>query len=161
MVTGSSLCLQGIAEAHLGVRLDPIALRALLHDTGVPHLDPNKQIGPRPDLGAASYFILSSSAVAELGGHGSDLKLSIAPNPTSASAAIRFVAPGAAVARLALFDATGRCVRELAPRRGTDGAFSLTWDGRDASGRQLPSGVYFLRARQGQTEAVREVLLAR
>jgi len=161
MLTGSALCLQGIAAANLGVRLDPIALRAILHDTGVPHLDPMKEIGPRPNLAAASTFILTSSGVAQHDNLGGNLRLSVAPNPTPASAEILLAAPNATEVRLALFDATGRCLRELAPRHQSNGAFGLTWDGRDAAGRRLPNGVYYLRARQGATEAVRAILMAR
>jgi hypothetical protein len=161
MLTGSALCLQGIAEANLGVRLDPITLRALIHDTGVPHLDPTKEIGPRPDLGAASYYILNSAGVTQRGDRGSTLRLSVAPNPTPAATEILLAAPEAAEVSLALFDATGRCVRELAPRGASNGALCLAWDGRDAAGRRLPSGVYYLRARQGATEAIRAVLLTR
>ena len=46
-------------------------------------------------------------------------------------------------------------MRELPPA----GA-SLTWDGRDASGRPVPAGIYFVRARHdGRTENVRLVKL--
>lgn len=161
MLTGSALCLQGIAEAHLGLRLDPITLRAILHDTGVPHLDPAKEIGPRPDLAAASTTILNSAGVRAGGEPGTALRLSIAPNPTPAAAEIRLATPDAAEVSLAVFDASGRCVRDLLPRRAAGGAFGLTWDGRDAAGHGLPSGVYYLRARQGAAEAVRTVLLTR
>jgi hypothetical protein len=109
MVTGSALCLQGVAEANLGMRLDPIALRALIHDTGVPHLDPSKEIGPRPDLRAATYFLLNSAAVPQIGDLGRDPRLSIQPNPISAAVEIRFHSPGAGDVRLAFFDASGRC----------------------------------------------------
>jgi hypothetical protein len=59
MIVGSSLCLQGIAKAHVGYPLVPEDLRALLHDTGIPHLDPVKEIGPRPDLAAAVLEIMA------------------------------------------------------------------------------------------------------
>jgi hypothetical protein len=161
MVTGSALCLQGIAEANLGLRLDPITLRALIHNTGVPHLDPNKEIGPRPDLGAAINALLNSAAIFERGDLGNALRLTVDPNPTPAGAEIRFVSPNDGDLRLALFDATGRCVRLLAPRRLSTDAVGLTWDGRDSAGRPLASGVYYLRAQQGATRAARTILLAR
>jgi serine protease len=61
MIVGSSLCLQGIAKEHLGYPLRPEQLRAVLHDTGIPHLDPFKEIGPRPDLAAAAAVVLATS----------------------------------------------------------------------------------------------------
>jgi hypothetical protein len=161
MLTGSALCLQGIAEANLGVRLDPIALRALIHDTGVPHLDPNKEIGPRPDLGAAVDYLLNSASIRPGGDFGEALRLTVAPNPISSSAEIRFASPTPGDARLALFDASGRCVRILAPSRSGDGGFALVWDGRDVAGRRLANGVYYLRADQGAVSARRKILIAR
>ncbi len=61
MIVGSSLCLQGIAKSHLGHALPPEQLRAVLHDTGIPHLDPLREIGPRPDLAPAAEAILAMS----------------------------------------------------------------------------------------------------
>jgi len=58
MAAGSALCVQGIARQALGVPLTPVALRQLLHDTGIPHLG-TKLIGPRPDLGAAVEQLLN------------------------------------------------------------------------------------------------------
>ncbi len=52
MVTGSALCLQGIARQTLGHVLTPAELRQLITETGIPNLG-QKYIGPRPDLGAA------------------------------------------------------------------------------------------------------------
>jgi serine protease len=71
MVVGAALCLQGVALANLDGTFSPLALRALLHDTGVPHLDPTREIGPRPDLGAAVEQVLGMGA----------LKVVVAPGP--------------------------------------------------------------------------------
>lgn len=72
------------------------------------------------------------------------------PNPASGPATLElFLAGEAAQAGLpveaALFDTQGRRVRML--YRGTlpRGLTSLPWDGRDAAGRSLGPGLYFLR----------------
>jgi len=39
------------------------------------------------------------------------------------------------------------------------GAFSRTWDGRDARGRQLASGTYFLRLSAGGEIATQKLLM--
>ena len=59
MIVGSSLCLQGIARANLFRVLEPLELRSILHDTGIDHLDPSREIGPRPDLSEAAEMVLS------------------------------------------------------------------------------------------------------
>jgi len=68
-------------------------------------------------------------------------------------------APPAAVSEFALYDATGRRIEDLRARVArTGGMQSLTWDGRDQSGRRLPSGVYWLRLRAaGETRTTRFV----
>ena len=65
----------------------------------------------------------------------------VQPNPTTAAATIRFAAPSGTI-EVTIADAAGRIVRAW---RGTAGAW--TWDGREASGRAAPAGVYFVRAR--------------
>ncbi len=78
------------------------------------------------------------------------------PNPFRDATTFRFALPhaarGGAPADLEIFDATGRRVRALAlgtPRDpGPGGALettSVAWDGRDSTGRRVPSGVYFYR----------------
>ncbi|GJM44545.1 MAG: hypothetical protein DHS20C21_13870 [Gemmatimonadota bacterium] len=49
-----------------------------------------------------------------------------------------------AAAQLSVFDAQGRLVRRLSVARSDQGQ-SVSWDGRNSSGAQVPSGVYFTR----------------
>jgi glucose/arabinose dehydrogenase len=66
--------------------------------------------------------------------------LSPAPNPFSASLAMR-LPPGAVLDRLEALDLGGRRVRSWSgPLSGT-----VAWDGRDDRGRPVPAGVYLLR----------------
>jgi len=59
MVVGSALCLQGIARVSAGYPFTPELIRSILNETGIPHLDPSKEIGPRPDLAAAAAEVLT------------------------------------------------------------------------------------------------------
>jgi hypothetical protein len=142
MITGSALCLQGIALANLTYVLDPITLRTILHDTGIPNLGA-QYIGPRPDLGAASQAVLGLAAVPE--GGAVSWSVQSAPNPFGSRAEIRFDAPRAGQARLAIYDASGRKIRTLLDGAIGAGTQRLVWDGTDESGRALGSGVYFYR----------------
>jgi hypothetical protein len=144
MVTGASLCLQGIAEAAQGSVLTPVALRALITDTGVPHLDPSKEIGPRPDLAEAAAQLVDLTAAPGLPA-GGGIALRAAPNPFGERTELRFALPAGADARVRLYDAGGRLVRTLASPAAGAGERALAWDGRDAAGRDLPSGVFFYR----------------
>ncbi len=159
MVTGCALCLEGIAQANLGHRIDPISLRTLIHETGVPHLDPHKEIGPRPDLEAAIVELIDYSGAPEpvLAERASALRLAGAPNPCRSSAAIHFTLPSPSDVRLVVVDAGGRCVRTLLAGTVPAGDQLLRWDGRDDIGRDAGSGVFFLRLAAGGEEAVAEV----
>ncbi len=86
-----------------------------------------------------------------------------APNPARAGAGagttIRFDLPAAGDARLEAFSVEGRRVAAIAAGWRAAGAHRVAWDGRDASGRALPSGVYLVRLTAGAREATRKVVL--
>jgi len=67
------------------------------------------------------------------------------PNPAQGPALLRYALPRAQEATLAVFDAGGRLVRTLRQGNAGAGEHLVSWDGRDASGRFLPGGLYFAR----------------
>jgi glucose/arabinose dehydrogenase len=54
---------------------------------------------------------------------------------------------GTGLLGLEVYDARGRRVAHLAGPRALSGPTTMTWDGRDAAGARVPSGLYFVRAR--------------
>ena len=144
MITGSSLCIQGIATASLGQPLTPAALRQLLVDTGIPHLDGAKEIGPRPDLAAAVDGLVDPAGVSGPGETGVARSL-VLQSPFARETEIRFrqVVPGEA--RIEIHDVTGRLVRAIDLSGSGVGERTVRWDGRDSRGREVRSGVYWLR----------------
>jgi hypothetical protein len=156
MITGSSLCLEGIAQANLGTRLTPAELRQLLHDTGVPHLDPTKGIGPRPDLAAAVDQLLALTPVIEPA-VASGLRVLGAISPFSGTTEIRFAQPRASDVRLDVYDLAGRRVRSLT----SDAVGIARWDGRDATGADVGSGVYLYRLTAGGETATGRLVKVR
>ena len=74
--------------------------------------------------------------------------------PTITRGGTRFVIEGAGPepAQLAIFDVTGRLVRELEFRNG-----EASWNGAGANGRRVPAGVYF--GRVGGAKAARVVMI--
>ena len=69
----------------------------------------------------------------------------VAPNPATAGALLRFGVPREGRVSLAMFDANGRRVRELASSQMPAGEHSVRWDGNDSSGQGVASGLYFMR----------------
>jgi len=73
------------------------------------------------------------------------LRLAAGPNPFAERLEIRFDLPGSVPAALEVLDLQGRRVARLDPGTLIRGSQRLEWDGRDASGRRLPDGIYFVR----------------
>jgi len=68
------------------------------------------------------------------------------PNPFNPATMLRFVLAEAGPVRLAIYDLTGRRVRALLAGEVLEaGEHARHWDGRDAAGRALPSGLYLCR----------------
>jgi hypothetical protein len=88
------------------------------------------------------------------------LQLHNHPNPFNVATRVTFgpLPPGRW--RLEVYNLLGRLVRRwsLTP---ADIATGLTWDGRDARGRSLPSGVYLARLTSGATQVLRKLLLTK
>ncbi len=69
----------------------------------------------------------------------------IAPSPLRDIGTITFSLPYHDTVRLEVYDARGRRIRELAHGVHDRGTYRLTWDGIDAIGRPVSSGIYFVR----------------
>ncbi len=67
------------------------------------------------------------------------------PNPFNPETRVLFTLREAGLAEIVVFGVTGRRVRVLLRRRFDPGPHQTEWDGRDDSGVELPSGVYFCR----------------
>ncbi|MCH7761454.1 T9SS type A sorting domain-containing protein [candidate division TA06 bacterium] len=89
------------------------------------------------------------------------------PNPTSSTVQIRFDLPRRSRVHLLVYDITGRVVKVLLDGIEETGYRSVVWDGREETGREAASGVYFykLTADSGSGsppfEATRKIVLLR
>jgi FlgD Ig-like domain len=67
---------------------------------------------------------------------------------------------GSGSADVSIFDVRGRRVRTISRGSFAAGYQTATWDGRDAGGRDVPAGVYFIRSRTaGQERALKFTVL--
>ncbi len=80
------------------------------------------------------------------------------PNPFATSAEVRLRLAGEDPYHVGVYSASGRSVRHLASGSGS-GELRVVWDGRDASGAAVPSGIYWIRAQQGTEAGGARVLL--
>lgn len=83
------------------------------------------------------------------------------PNPFNGSTAIQFALPAEGEVELSIYDLTGQKVAALVAGRRGAGTYTVRWDGRDAEGDALASGVYLYRLRAGGQRETRKLLLLR
>ena len=81
------------------------------------------------------------------------------PNPFNPSTVIGYQLAEGGDVRLAIYSVLGQEVRVLVNERQEAGSFTATWDGRDAQGRRVASGIYLYRLQAGGFTAVKRMLL--
>lgn len=86
-------------------------------------------------------------------GHGSLTVDSAYPNPFSISSAIQFRLGQPDLVSLEVYDLAGRLVLKRTLGHRDAGMHEAEWDGRDADGKLMHSGVYFLRLRTSTIES--------
>lgn len=84
------------------------------------------------------------------------------PNPFNPETTIRFDVPApGAIVTLTIYDVAGRLVVRLLESERVAGARAVRWNGRDAAGNEVPSGVYFYRLETGRESLSRKLVVLR
>ncbi|NQT61935.1 MAG: T9SS type A sorting domain-containing protein [Candidatus Marinimicrobia bacterium] len=85
--------------------------------------------------------------------------LSVFPNPFNAETQIQFELPRSGQVTLSIYDSQGRAVRRLLNVDLSAGSHQITWNTRDDSGSELPSGVYMATLAHDGGRDTRKLLL--
>lgn len=83
------------------------------------------------------------------------------PNPFNPSTMIAFDLDNAGHAKLDVFDAAGRFVKTLVDETLPAARHEVNWNGKDASGRSVASGVYFYSITSGGLRETKKMILLR
>jgi hypothetical protein len=88
------------------------------------------------------------------------------PNPFNSSTLIEFEIPRKTMnksdeASLIIYDIQGRQVRTLVQANLTPGNYQVSWDGKNGSGRPVPTGIYFYQLQYGGNSEASRMLLIR
>jgi hypothetical protein len=83
------------------------------------------------------------------------------PNPFSTETEISFNVRGAGQVRVEVYTLEGRLVRTLVDRSMESGSHDVRWDGKDASGRDVASGVYYYRVETEEDAQAGKMILLR
>jgi hypothetical protein len=81
------------------------------------------------------------------------------PNPFNPATRIEFSLERPGRVALAVYEPSGRLVATLLDKDMNAGSYAAEWDGRDASGQRLASGVYFYRLTAGKHTLSRKAVL--
>lgn len=85
----------------------------------------------------------------------------LVPNPFRTSTTMHFTLGEAGPVDVAVYDLSGRRVRELVARPLEAGEQRVTWDGRDDAGARVGAGIYFVRLRTAGGERIVKTALLR
>lgn len=83
------------------------------------------------------------------------------PNPFNPSTSIRYSLNDAANVKLAVYNLLGQEIRLLVRQFQPSGNYTVVWDGRDAAGRQVSTGMYLYRLQAGAEVVTRKMVLAK
>ena len=83
------------------------------------------------------------------------------PNPFNSGTVIPFGVSSETEVHLQVFDVLGRPVVNLVVGRLQTGRYEANWEGRDARGQPVPSGIYFYRLSSGDRAESRKMALVR
>jgi len=81
------------------------------------------------------------------------------PNPFNPATSIIFSLPTASTVTLDVYNILGQNVANLAAGRLEAGRHTVVWEGVDAAGKEVASGIYFYRLKAGDYTASRKMLL--
>jgi hypothetical protein len=81
------------------------------------------------------------------------------PNPFNPSTSIPFYLPAASIVKITVYDVSGERVRVLVDGPAPAGWHDAVWDGKDASGATVASGVYFYKMRSNAFSQTRKLVL--
>jgi hypothetical protein len=87
--------------------------------------------------------------------------LGASPNPTRGIVAMQYSLAAGGDVRLDIYDVSGRLVRNLVAGQIVAGSYTVSWDGRDISGRLVSSGIYLYVFRAGAYESTGRLMLVR
>jgi hypothetical protein len=84
---------------------------------------------------------------------------SIHPNPFNPRTTVRFTLAQESDVTIAVYDVSGALVRVLVDNHMASGEHNVGWDGTDAQGRTVATGVYFARMVTGDFQMTRKMVL--
>jgi hypothetical protein len=85
----------------------------------------------------------------------------VAPNPFGHLTRVEYIIPRAGHVTIRVYDVRGRLIRTLLNQSVVEGTHIASWDAQDENGRNVTSGIYFVRMTSFGQTTVRKALVLR
>jgi len=89
------------------------------------------------------------------------VQVSAAPNPFGGSTRITFALPARSDVTIEVYDIGGRMVAQIFEGAMDEGQHVVTWNGKNAAGEDVPSGIYFYRFTMGDYRLNKKAVVVR
>lgn len=83
------------------------------------------------------------------------------PNPFRNNTLVKYTVPVRSRVEIKVFDITGRNVKTLVNKESPPGEHSISWDGTDNTGKKQGTGIYLLKIRINDSEAVTKLIITK
>jgi len=83
------------------------------------------------------------------------------PNPFNSETRIAYQLPRDIHVRIRILNMQGQAIKTLIDEFQSGGTYTICWDGQDAAGGVVPSGLYFYQMQAGQFSAVKKLMLVK
>jgi flagellar hook assembly protein FlgD len=83
------------------------------------------------------------------------------PNPFNPSTRIDFAVDLPGQVSVRVFNTRGELVRTISDQWYPQGMHTVSWDGKTQSGGRAPSGIYYIKAKSGESTDVIKAVLAK
>jgi len=83
------------------------------------------------------------------------------PNPFNPSTRIEYELPTTSQVKISVYNLNGQLVQTLFHGEQSAGRYTISWDGKNANGNSIASGLYLVRMEAGRYAAVRKTVIAK
>ena len=83
------------------------------------------------------------------------------PNPFGSNTTISYALPQESVVEISIYNIRGQRVKTLTYVTKQPGYHTITWDGKDKSGKKVGNGIYFYKLLAGKKRIIKKMLLMR
>jgi len=118
--------------------------------------------GETENFGPISVFVTAEEDEQEIPSIPMKIKLiSAFPNPFNPYTNIRYSLPEAGDIRIDIFNLKGQLLKSFSRNHSEAGYYQLQWDGKDAMGQSMSSGVYLYRMSSGKYTETKKMVISK